>query len=362
MLTATKRDYYEVLGVARDADEKAIKDAFRTLALKYHPDRNKEPGAEERFKEIAEAYAVLSDAKKRADYDSGGFAGVGDFSPEDLFAGIDLGSLFPDLGWGFGSSIFDRLFGRRQTGPAHGADIEVELVVPLAKIASGGDERVRFERIDVCATCNGSGAKPGTQRRPCAACKGSGQKTESRHQQGVLIRQSTVCPDCHGAGSFVDTPCPGCAGAGRLRREESLIVKIPAGADDGLVLRVPGKGYASEEPRGRAGDLLVVIRSAADERFARDGADLWHAQEIDITDAVLGKVIAVPTFDGEVDVRVPAGAQPGAQLRLKEKGLPRFGGGGRGDLYVRLAVRVPKKLLSEEQKLWERLRDLRARR
>ncbi|HEX8011095.1 MAG TPA: DnaJ C-terminal domain-containing protein [Casimicrobiaceae bacterium] len=359
--TTTKRDYYEVLGVARDADAKAVKDAFRTLALKYHPDRNKEPGAEERFKEVAEAYAVLADPKKRADYDAGGFAGVSGFSPEDLFAGVDLGSLFPDLGFGFGTSIFDRFFHPRRTGPQPGANIEVELVVPLAKIATGCEEPVRFQRVAPCPICKGSGAKPGTQRRPCATCHGSGQKTTSRRQQGVFIQQSTTCPDCGGLGSFVEAPCPSCAGSGRTRGEESLVVKIPAGADEGLVLRIPAKGYASEEPGGSPGHLLVIVHSAPDQRFERDGADLWRTQEIDVADAVLGTVIDVPTFDGEVAVTVPPGAQPGSRLRLRDRGLPRFGGGERGDLYVRIAIRMPRKLSSEERKLWERLRDLRAR-
>lgn len=349
-----------MLGVPRGADEKAIKDAFRALALKYHPDRNKEPGAEERFKEIAEAYAVLSDAKKRAEYDSAGFAGVAGFSPEDLFGGIDFDSIFADLGFGLGGGIFDRFFRRRPAGPVPGDDIEIVATVPLATIASGGEHKIRFQRVAACPDCKGSGAKKGTQPRACASCGGTGQKTTSRREQGVFIRQSTLCPDCRGRGTVVDHPCPVCAGSGRVQADESLEVRIPAGADEGLMLRVPAKGYPSAEPGGRTGDLLVVVRSAADPRFQRDGADLWHACEIEVADAVLGTELSVATLDGSITVKVPAGTQPGSELRLRGKGLPRFGARGRGDLYVRIEVRLPERLTGEERRLWEKLRAARA--
>ena len=274
MTTVAQRDYYDVLGVARDADEAAIKDAFRKLAMQYHPDRNKAPGAEEKFKQIAEAYAVLSDPAKRAAYDRRGHAGVAGFSAEDLFGGIDFEDLFGGLGAGFGASLFDRFFGRRRRAPVRGADLQIEVFVPLEKIAHGGEEQIRFDRIDVCRDCAGSGAKAGTQPRACASCGGSGMKTSTRKDADVLIRQSTTCPDCQGRGSFIDTPCPTCAGRGRTAREESLSIRIPPGAGDGLVLRVPGKGYAAEQPGAAAGDLHVIVRTAPDERFARDGADL----------------------------------------------------------------------------------------
>jgi len=350
-----------VLGVQRGADEKAIKDAFRALALKYHPDRNKEPGAEERFKEIAEAYAVLSDPKKRAEYDSAGFAGVAGFSPEDLFGGIDFDSIFADLGFGLGGGIFDRFFRRRPAGPVPGEDIEIVATVPLSTIASGGEHRIRFARVAVCPDCKGSGAKKGTQPRACASCGGTGLKTTSRREQGVFIRQSTPCPDCRGRGTIIEHACPTCAATGRVEAEESLIVKIPAGADEGLVLRVPAKGHPSPDAGGRAGDLLVIVRSAPDSRFRRDGADLLHAREIEVADAVLGTELPVPTLDGSITVKVPPGTQPDSELRLRGKGLPRFGARGRGDLYVRLAVRLPERLTADERRLWEKLRAARAR-
>jgi molecular chaperone DnaJ len=359
MATATKRDYYEVLGVPRNADERAIKDAFRKLAMQYHPDRNKEPGAEERFKEIAEAYAVLSDAKKRAQYDTGGFAGI---PVGDIFAGADFESMFRDLGFGFdfGDSIFERFFGGRRR-PQRGADVEIEARVPLERIARGGEETVRFGRTTTCADCKGSGAKPGTSPRACSACGGTGQKTSSHREQGVFIRQSSICEDCGGRGSFIDAPCAACRGSGQVQREESLIVKIPPGAEDGLALRIPGKGEPSDRPGAAPGDLLIIVRAAPDERFERDGADLWRVQEIAVADAVLGAEIAVPTLDGAISVRVPAGTQPDSQLRLRGKGLPRFGVRGRGDLYLRLAVRLPEHLGGEERKLWERLRSFQRR-
>lgn len=346
-----------MLGVPRDADAKAIRDAFRGLALRYHPDRNKEPGAEERFKEIAEAYAVLSDPKKRAGYDAGGFAGVAGFTPEDLFGGIDFESIFGDLGFGPGGGLFERLF-RRRAGPPRGADIEIELAVPLETIARGGEERVRYERLDVCCACGGSGAKAGTAPRACAACKGTGQKVTTRREQGMVIRQSRSCPECDGTGRVIDTPCPACAGRGSVPREESLAITIPPGAEEGLVLRVAGKGYASEERGGVPGDLHVVVRSAPDARFQRDGADLWREERIGVADAVLGTELRVPTLDGALTVKVPPGTQPGAPLRLRGKGLPRFGERGRGDLYLRLAFELPARLDGEERKLWERLRTL----
>lgn len=349
-----------MLGVPRDADEKAIKDAFRALALKYHPDRNKEAGAEERFKEIAEAYAVLSDPKKRTEYDAGGYASVQGYSPEDIFRGIDFESLFPDFGFG---DFFDRYFGRRPRGPAHGHDIEMEAVVPLETIAAGGEHAVHYRRLVQCDACAGTRAQAGTQQpRTCPACKGRGQKTVSRRDQGIFLQQSTPCPDCRGAGVIIDHPCAACAGAGEKEQEESLVVKIPAGADEGLLLRVEGKGYASASPAGVPGDLLIVVRSAPDRRFQRDGADLWRMQEIDVVDAVLGVELAVPTLDGSLALKVPAGTQPDAALRLRGKGLPRFGRSGRGDLYVRVSVKTPERLTREERKLWEQLKALRQRR
>ncbi len=348
-----------MLGVARDADAKAIKDAFRTLAMKYHPDRNKEPGAEERFKEIAEAYAVLSDPKKRAEYDAGGFAGV---SAEDLFGGIDFEDLFGGIGLGFGGGLFDRMFRRQRAGPARGDDVQVMITVPLAKVVSGGEEQVRIAHLMACPTCHGSGAKPGTQPRTCEACKGTGRQVKTGRERGVAFQRITTCPVCGGAGSFIDHPCSACRGSGRVDRPETLTVRIPVGVEEGMVLRVPGHGLPSTEKGGSPGDLLVVVYGAPDSRFQRDGIDLWRVEDVPLTDAVLGAQREVPTLEGHAAVSVPPGTQPDSVLRLREKGLPRFGGGQRGDLLLRIRVVVPEKLTAEERRLYERLRELAARR
>ncbi|MDA8107204.1 MAG: Hsp70 family protein [Betaproteobacteria bacterium] len=248
------------------------------------------------------------------------------------------------------------------TQALHDAGIEIDAVVPLETIAGGGEQRIRYERLDTCRDCGGSGAKAGTRPRTCPACKGTGQKVTDRREQGVLIRQSRPCPGRGGRGSIIDTPCSACGGRGTVPREESLAVTIPPGAEEGLVLRIAGKGYASEEPGGVPGDLHVVVRSAPDARFERDGADLWRTESLGVADAVLGTELRVPTLEGSVSVKVPPSTQPGAELRLRGKGLPRFRARGRGDLYVRLAIGVPERLTAEERRLWEKLRALRAAR
>lgn len=365
--TNAQRDYYEVLGVPRDADAKAIKAAFRELALKYHPDRNRTPEAEARFKQIAEAYAVLSDPKKRADYDARGFAGVADFSPEDLFAGIDFGDIFGDLGIGLdfgpgGGGLFDRLFGRHRRGPLRGRDLHIPMQVPLEIILRGGEETVHYVRPVVCAHCGGSGAEPPSGSRPCPDCQGSGRRTvthdESRGRESVRIRQIMLCPTCQGRGTLLDKPCTVCGGSGRAERDERIRVTIPAGAEEGMALRVPAHGLPSEEHGGPPGDLYVIVTSAPDARFMRDGADLWRVETLSVVDAVLGTELTVPTLEGSVAVTVPPGTQPGGILRLRGKGLPVFGSKRRGDLNLRIDVRVPERLSREERELYARLRAL----
>lgn len=360
MPNPSQRDYYEVLGVAREADQKAIKDAFRSLALKYHPDRNKAPGAEERFKEIAEAYAVLSDPKKRADYDQQGFAGVAGFSAEDLFGGINFEDIFGGSEFGFGGGLFDRMFHRRPAGPPHGDNLKIDLVIPLDKVVAGGDEALRLQHPRACPECGGSGAATGSTPRDCAECHGSGRKTLSQRRgdnaNQVLIQQIGICPACQGRGRIIEHPCRHCQGLGQVREEETLTVNIPVGADEGMALRIPGRGLPAPMPGGVPGDLFVVVHSAPDARFQRDGADLWHGVQIGPVDAVLGTELEVPTLEGKVRVSVPPGTQPEATLRLRGKGLPEFGGKQRGDLYLRLHLHIPEKLSAEERSLYEKLR------
>jgi molecular chaperone DnaJ len=358
---AERRDYYEVLGVPRDADPKAIKDAFHQLALRYHPDRSKEADAEERFKEIAEAYAVVGNPKKRAEYDSGGFARVSGMRPEDLFTGADFENLFGDAGFDFaglgGGGLFDRLFGRRR-GPPRGGDVEVRVEVSLETVLKGGEERLSVGHPRSCERCAGSGAKAGTQPRACQACGGTGEKSSVREEGNVRFQTLTTCPECRGRGRFIDEACDLCEGRGQVAEHETLTVKIPVGVKDGMMLRVPGKGSPGPEAGGSPGDLLVAVYTRPDPRFERRGPHLWRVEEIEPSDAVLGTTVRVPTLDGHARLSVPAGAQPGAVLRMPGKGLPAFGSTVRGDLHVALQVKIPEKLSGDEKKLWERLRAL----
>jgi molecular chaperone DnaJ len=362
-----QRDYYEVLGVEHDADAKTIKNAFRKLALKYHPDRNKSADAEERFKEIAEAYAILSDPEKRKKYDAGGFAGVADFSAEDLFGGIDFGDIFGDMGFGFdfgrhpGGSIFDRFF-HPQRGPERGRDLEVQVMVPLDMINEGGEQSVRLGHPMVCEACHGSGAEAGTTPRTCEACGGSGQKVISRKETkdkgSVMFQQITVCPACHGKGSFIDHPCKQCHGSGQIEKEESLKVKIPRGAEEGMALRIAGHGLPADNPGSPPGDLYVIVRTAPDKRFQRLGADLWRTETISVADAVLGTELTVPTLNNSITVKVPPGTQHDEVLRLRSKGLPYFEGSSVGDLKLRMMIEIPTHISKEERQLYQQLQQL----
>jgi molecular chaperone DnaJ len=357
-MSVPQRDYYDILGIARNADPKTIKDAFRTLALKYHPDRNKEPGAEVRFKEIAAAYAVLSDPKKRAEYDAGGRAGVAGYSPEDLFGGINFQDLFSgfDLGFDFGGGLFTP-FSRRRRGPTQGANIEVEITIPLEKVATGGKETVRYGRAAPCGHCSGYGTADGKPPNACPACNGTGQHMTNINKGDVSVRQITSCPTCHGIGKVIDQPCPDCGGRGQTEKSESLAVTIPVGVEDGMALRLAGCGMASPEPGGAPGDLYVVVRARQDPRFQRDGADLWRLETLPIADVVLGTKLGVPTLEGgTAQVDVPPGTQPDMVLRLRNKGLPHFGGKGKGDLYLQVKVQIPEKVSAEEREIYERLR------
>lgn len=346
-----------MLGINRDAEQKTIKDAFRNLAMKYHPDRNKEPGAEERFKEIAEAYAVLSDPKKRADYDARGFSGVEGFSREDLFSGINFDDIFGGLNFDFGGgSPFEGFFHRRHAGPLRGANIETELLIPLERVVSGGEEKIQLNRPVTCHSCHGTGAQGGAQPETCETCKGTGRISRRQEKQQVLIQQVSTCPACHGRGSIVANPCSECHGSGEVMQEETLTVKIPQGIEEGMALRITGRGMPSPDAGGAAGDLFVVVRSKQDPRFERAGPDLLRQETISLTDAVLGNKLQVPTLDGSVSVTIPPGTQPGTVLRLQGKGLPEFGSRHYGELYLRLEVHIPEKLSTEERELYERLR------
>jgi molecular chaperone DnaJ len=357
------KDYYELLGVPRDADTKKIKDAYHRLAMKYHPDRNPAPDAGEKFKEISKAYAILSDPKKRANYDAGGFEGVKQYSQEDLFGDLDLGSIFGDMGIGGGASIFDRFFYDQPRGPAKGQDLYVNVQVPLDVIARGGKEKIRYSRPVMCATCHGYGTKSGKAPPVCSTCQGTGKKVITRdqsagNQKHIRYQQIVACPDCHGRGTVAQAPCDVCHGSGRQEKIEVLNINVPAGIEDGTVLRVPNHGLPSDQPGGANGDLRVHVYSAPDHRFQRRGADLWRNESINVEDAVLGHQITVPTLDGRVKVKIPPGTQSDEVLRLRNKGLPKYRGGGKGDLHLRVQVKIPDNPTSKELELYKALRAL----
>lgn len=282
------------------------------------------------------------------------------FSREDLFGGINFDDIFGGLNFDFGGGgLFDGFFHRRRSaGPARGANIEVALNITLERVASGGEEQVRLSHPVSCHACHGIGSEGGTAPKPCEACKGTGRITQSRRQEKehVLIQQISTCPVCHGRGSIIEHPCRVCHGSGNVEREESLSVKIPPGVEEGMVLRIPGKGMPSQDAGGVSGDLFVVVRSRQDPRFERAGADLLRQETIQLTDAVLGTMLDVPTLDGSASVTIPPGTQPGAVLRVKGKGLPEFGSSRHGELYLRIEVQIPDKLSRDERQLYEQLR------
>ncbi len=348
-----KRDYYEVLGVARDASADEIKKAYRKLAIKLHPDRNKEADAEDRFKEVSEAYAVLSDGEKRQRYDQFGHAGIDQqYSSEDIFRNADFGDIFRGMG-GFGS-IFDMFFGGGQQGPRRGRDMQLRHSITLEEAFKGLEADLSYWRLDTCSTCDGSGAAPGAKVESCSTCGGQGQVQRQQRTPFGVISQVGACPDCNGQGRTVDTPCGDCHGSGHDRTKTEVTVKIPAGIDDGQTLRVPGKG----EVGGRGaphGDLYVEVQVKPHEQFHRDGADLLTELPISIPQAVLGTQVDLETLDGSVELTVPAGSETGKVLRLRGRGMPYLRGSGRGDLHVRLRVVVPNKMSDKARSLFEEL-------
>ncbi|MCL4243922.1 MAG: DnaJ domain-containing protein, partial [Candidatus Dadabacteria bacterium] len=264
-MASVRRDYYEVLEVERTASHQEIKKSYRRLAMQYHPDHNKSPDAEEKFKELSEAYSILSDSDKRARYDRGGFAALDGMSAEDLFSNMGFGDIF---GRGTGS-IFDDIFGfgRGRRGPARGQNVEVELVVPLKRILTGGEETVRYTRTVACSECGGSRARPGTEPKVCAECGGSGQKVFTSQQLGMTVQQVAVCPTCRGFGSIIEDPCPHCRGTGSEEQASEIKIRVPEGIEEGTALRVTGQGGFSPEPGGAPGDLIVVVHTEEDPLF-----------------------------------------------------------------------------------------------
>jgi molecular chaperone DnaJ len=335
------KDYYELLGVSRDATQEDIKKRFRQLARDTHPDANPDdPAAEEHFREIAQAYEVLSDAQKRAAYDRGETLGGDLFSQ---FAGLDeiLQQFFGGAGFGFG--------GARRAGPRRGRDVGAIVELSLDDAAAGVSREVHYAAAAGCTTCSGSGAAPGSSPTTCSTCGGAGQVQVSRNTFLGSMMTVTECTTCRGAGSVISQPCEMCRGAGRIDDERHVTVEIPAGVDDGTRLRLSGRGGVGE--RGApAGDLYVEVRITQDERFNRLGDDLHHRITLGLTEATLGADVTVPLIGGEsMDLDIPSGTQPGTVFRLSKQGMPRLRRRGRGDLLVEVEVAIPTDLTKEQE-------------
>ncbi|NQT06450.1 MAG: molecular chaperone DnaJ [Candidatus Omnitrophica bacterium] len=354
----SKRDYYEILGLSKDASQEAIKKAYRKLALKYHPDKNQgNKDAEEKFKEVSEAYEVLSDSQKRATYDQFGHAGMqsafsgggfkwSDFTHFDEFS--DIFSNFGDIlgGFGFGSDIFSGQSGGRRSGPRRGADLQYELDIDFKEAAFGTEKRIEVPRRESCTTCKGSGAKPGTKRTKCSACKGKGQILTS----SGFFSISRTCDRCGGAGEVIETPCTKCNGYGLVRVTRNIKVKVPAGIHTGNRLRVQGEGETGQRG-GNSGDLYVFILVRDHPIFKREGYDIICEVPIGFTQAVLGAEIEIPTLDGKAKMRVPEGTQSGRVFRLRQKGVTRLDGHGKGDQFIRVKIETPVNLNKNQKTL-----------
>lgn len=365
---STKRDYYEILGVSKSASIDEIKKVYRTLALKFHPDRvapEQKKQAEEKFKEISEAYAVLSDSEKRSLYDQYGHAGIDQrYAYEDIFRGADFSSVFGDLAGrgGFGSifedlfedlgfDIFGGAFGTRSRqrtarGRSRGRDLEITISITLEEAAAGIEKTITVPRYETCSTCSGTGAKPGTKKTNCSQCKGSGRVVVS----SGFFQLAQTCPRCHGEGLIIQTPCPVCHSEGKTKVTRNIKVKIPPGVDTGSNLRIRGEGEGGTVSRG---DLYVVIEVRPHPIFQRQDNDLFTEIKISLTKAILGGEVSVPTLNGNVDMKIPAGTQSGKVFRLKEKGIPDVHGRGIGDELVRVIVEIPTRLSPEQRRLIE---------
>jgi molecular chaperone DnaJ len=364
----TKRDYYEILGINKDADNSTIKRAYRDLAMRYHPDRN--PGDEQavgKMKEINEAYAVLSDREKRRMYDMYGHAGLEGYTIEDIFRGVDFGSLFRefglgDFGSGFGGGIFDSLFGgvrRAARGWRRGADLRYDLEVTLEEVAFGAEKKIEIARARTCASCEGTGAKKEGLKK-CERCGGSGQIVKEQRSGYSVFRQTITCSDCHGRGSVITDSCDECSGKGFVEEIRELSVSIPKGANTGYKIRIEGEGEPGEGGT-RAGDLYVVLNVKKHPIFERHGDDIYVTEEISFPRAALGGEIEdVPGLDGSLKLEIPEGTQTGAIFRIMNKGISHLNDHGSGDEYVIIKVATPHNLTKREKELlreFEKMRE-----
>lgn len=362
-----KRDYYEVLGVSKGADDSAIRQAYKKLAMQHHPDRN--PGdktAEEKFKEAAEAYEVLSDKDKRAQYDrfghagvsgQGGFGGQGGMTMDDIFE--HFGDIFGEMG----GSPFDSFFGgsrTRKSGASRGqrgTNLRIKVTLSLEEIATGATKKIRVNKHVACDACHGSGAKDSGSVQTCGTCRGSGYVRQIRNTFLGQMQTTTACPTCAGRGQVITANCPKCKGEGRIFGEETIDLEIPAGVAEGMQLSMSGKGNAGMNG-GPNGDLIISISEKKHDHFQRDGQNLIYDLYLNFADAAIGTSVDVPTIDGTVKIKVPPGTQSGKIFRLKDKGLPALQGYGKGDQLIHVNVWTPKKLNDEERRMLEKIREM----
>ena len=348
---AAKRDYYEVLGVSKTSSSDEVKQQYRKLALKFHPDRNKSSEAGEHFKEISEAYAVISDPEKKQIYDQHGHAGVdGRYSSEDIFQGAQGGGV---------DSIFESIFGRGGGGfgfnqqQQQGSDLLYETHVTLEEVLHGKKMEINLQKQVQCDICNGSGAKPGTNKKTCGTCNGQGQVRQTRNMGFASFVTAAPCSACRGQGSIIETPCNECKGQGKKKGNKTVTFEIPQGVDSGDYT-VPNEG--NEIPDGVNGDLIVRIRVQPHSKFNRDGKDIFYDHDLSMIDAALGCQITVPTLEGTEKIKVDAGSQPNTIIKLKGKGVTHINYRGKGDQFVRIVVNVPKKLNKHQKNLLDEFR------
>jgi molecular chaperone DnaJ len=349
------REYYELLGVGREATDDEIKKAFRRLARELHPDINRhDPAAEEKFKEVAEAYEVLSDRERRATYDRYGHAGLRSGGYEPSFGAFgDISDIFEAL---FGGGDLGSIFGGGRAGPQRGRDVAVRVTVSLEEVLTGTTRDVEFDVTSQCSHCNGNGAEPGTPIETCPRCQGTGQlQSVARTVFGQMVR-TQACDQCGGDGRIAQTPCGQCRGSGYEEQPRSLSVDLPSGIESGQRVRVSGRGHAGG-PGAPAGDLYVLVQVEEDARFERHGEELITRVDVPFTDAALGGTLPVPTLEGDDEVEVAPGTQPGTVVRMRERGLPSLRGRRRGDLHVVMNVLIPSKLSDEQRDLLRRFAD-----
>jgi molecular chaperone DnaJ len=348
-----QRDYYEILGVQRNASQEDLKQAFRRLARQYHPDVNNSPDSEERFKEINEAFAVLSDADKRAAYDRFGHAGVRNAGGVPDY-GVDFGNFADIFEEFFGIGGFGRTRGRSRRVPRRGADLQYQVDLTFEEAVFGVEKEIEITRDEVCGTCNGSGSEPGSSPIRCASCGGSGEVRQVRQTLLGSMVQVTTCPTCGGQGETIPNPCRTCNGRGLERKNRRKMVSIPAGVDTGNQIRIAGEGQPGVDG-GPVGNLYLVIQVKPHQYFRRRGNEILLDLDVNIAQAALGAEVEVPTVDGEEKLRIPSGTQPGKVLKMRGKGVPSLRGSSRGDQLVVVNVEIPRHLNAEQRQLFEQL-------